>query len=100
MWYDDAHATSARCRTQRRSLSDTQRTDIVAHGADKDSTARFLFYNNYRSRKGLDLAGNAHASISLLGAWSAGAIEGSVAKVARESDDYVGPSAGANGGLG
>ena len=93
LWYDDARAVerplphavalATATRSGRPSLRMVLLKDFDAHG--------FVFYTNYRSRKGHDLAGNSHAS--LLFYWGSlerqVRIEGRVAKVSRrESDHY------------
>jgi pyridoxamine 5'-phosphate oxidase len=93
LWYDDAHsaerplphavALATATRSGRPSLRMVLLKDFDARG--------FVFYTNYRSRKGHELAGNPHAS--LLFYWGSLArqvrIEGRVSKAAqRESDDY------------
>lgn len=92
-WYESALATvrplpeAMALATSSRAGHPTVRMVLLksfdAHG--------FVFYTNYRSRKGLDLARNARAS--LLFYWGTldrqVRIEGRVAKIApRESDDY------------
>jgi pyridoxamine 5'-phosphate oxidase len=92
-WYDDAraverplpHAVALATATRggRPSLRMVLLKDFDARG--------FVFYTNYRSRKGHELAGNARAS--LLFYWGSlerqVRIEGRVSKVSRhESDEY------------
>lgn len=93
LWYDDAHATerplphAVALATATRSGRPSLRMVLL-----KDFDARgFVFYTNYRSRKGQELSGNPHAS--LLFHWGSlerqVRIEGRVAKVSRrESDEY------------
>lgn len=92
-WYDDARAVerplphAVALATATRSGRPSLRMVLL-----KDFDARgFVFFTNYRSRKGHELAGNPHAS--LLFYWRTlerqVRIEGRVAKVSRrESDDY------------
>ena len=92
-WYDDARAVerplphAVALATATRSGRPSLRMVLL-----KDFDARgFVFFTNYRSRKGHELAGNPRAS--LLFYWGTlerqVRIEGRVAKVSRrESDDY------------
>jgi pyridoxamine 5'-phosphate oxidase len=92
-WYDDARAVerplphAVALATATRSGRPSLRMVLL-----KDFDARgFVFFTNYRSRKGHELAGNPHAS--LLFYWGTlerqVRIEGRVTRVSRrESDDY------------